>query len=359
VRRRFAELGARRLARRCLAATTVLAVLGVGLVVAWSHLPADWRLSLVVGGVLLGATAAVGFPLAIRAHDDLRAARRLLATATEQMREAYAQLLATNEELRHTAAARDQALTELHATIRQRESFLDAIAHDLKTPLTVIKGHADLLSGSARRDLGPERPAVARSLGRITENAERMRLLIDELLTLAHLEADVPVALDRHPTDLVEVTRAAIATAALTTQRHQIVLDAEAMPVVGDWDRSRLERMVANLLANAIKYSPAGGRISVRVGRPEGRSVAELSVADQGIGIPAEDLESVFARFHRGQNVPLGVPGTGLGLASVRQIAELHGGTVDVQSHEGTGSRFTVRLPIASSADARTAGGGD
>jgi signal transduction histidine kinase len=312
---------------------------------AWVRTSAEWRVSIVLGAALLLAAAAIGLPFVFRARNDLQSARRLLLVATRRMEEAYERLLVTNEELRRTADDRDRALADLRAAVRARESFLDAIAHDLRTPLTIIKGNTDLLAGALARGTPPEPSAMSRNLGRIAENADRMRLMINELLALARLEGDEPIIADRKPTDLVELARAAIASAAVETGRHRIVLDAQTEGLIGEWDRQRLERLLANLLANAIKYSPAGGTVTVAVDTEADGSIARLSVRDEGIGIPADELGRVFERLYRARNVPVTVPGTGLGLASVRQTAELHGGVVEVQSDEGAGSIFTVRLP--------------
>jgi signal transduction histidine kinase len=134
-----------------------------------------------------------------------------------------------------------------------------------------------------------------------------------------------------------------------TTERHALRLAVDDAPLVGTWDTARLERVVANLLGNAVKYSPDGGPIVVRMAREEdseGMAWAVLSVRDAGVGIPAADLPHVFDRFRRGGNVA-GIAGAGIGLTGVRQIVEQHGGTVAVESEVGRGSTFTVRLPLA------------
>jgi signal transduction histidine kinase len=118
--------------------------------------------------------------------------------------------------------------------------------------------------------------------------------------------------------------------------------------VTGRWDRARLERVLGNLLSNAIKYSPRGGDIVVRIWIDENEqtSWANLAVQDHGAGIPAADLPRLFHWFYRGKNVANEVPGAGIGLAGARQIVELHGGTMQVDSQEGVGSTFTVRLSL-------------
>jgi signal transduction histidine kinase len=117
--------------------------------------------------------------------------------------------------------------------------------------------------------------------------------------------------------------------------------------LVGHWDQPRLARVVANLLGNAVKYSPGGGPIEVRVSREGGvPGCAVLTVMDRGMGIPEAEIDRVFERFQRGTNVVGLVPGTGLGLASARHIVESHGGTIAAANRPGPGAVFTVRLPL-------------
>ena len=121
--------------------------------------------------------------------------------------------------------------------------------------------------------------------------------------------------------------------------------------LLGEWDARRLERVLTNLVSNAIKYSPEGGEVTIRIAAEvdaEG-SRAVLTVADQGLGIPAADLAKVFERFHRASNIVGRIGGTGIGLASVRQIVTAHGGAACVSSQEGQGATFVVRLPLTPS----------
>jgi signal transduction histidine kinase len=114
------------------------------------------------------------------------------------------------------------------------------------------------------------------------------------------------------------------------------------------WDQARLERVVGNLISNAVKYSPDGGEVILSLGREDSASGASavLSVRDEGIGIPPEDLSRVFDRFYRGTNVVGHIAGTGIGLAGARQLVEQHGGSMAVESTPGAGSTFVVRLPL-------------
>ena len=134
-----------------------------------------------------------------------------------------------------------------------------------------------------------------------------------------------------------------------TTELHRVRIETPLDHLVGEWDPSRLERVLVNLVENAIKYSPAGGGVVVRLSKIEDGdgSLAALDVSDRGIGIPEADLGRVFERFHRGSNVVGRVLGTGIGLAGVRDIVEQHGGAVKVESREGIGTTVSVRLPLA------------
>jgi signal transduction histidine kinase len=137
-----------------------------------------------------------------------------------------------------------------------------------------------------------------------------------------------------------------------TTQRHRLRVQTREARLIGVWDAARLGRVLDNLVANAIKYSPAGGQISIEVGHElsAAGSWAVLCVRDQGIGIPAADQPHIFERFRRGGNVVGRIAGTGIGLAGAYQIIEQHGGSIAVSSQEGAGSAFTIRLPLGPAA---------
>lgn len=242
-----------------------------------------------------------------------------------------------------------QDVTERVTNEQAREAFLAAAAHDLKTPLAGIKAHAQLLTRLVKRAGAQTDPRrLLDGLAGIDASATRMSALIGELLDLARLRMARPLDLDRRPTDLVALARTAARTHQRTTERHTITVDAAGPELVGEWDAMRLERVLDNLLGNAVKYSPRGGPIVVRVWaeQREGEPWAGLAVRDQGIGIPSADLPHVFERFHRAANVLGHVEGTGIGLASARHIVASHGGWVDVESREAEGSSFTAWLPL-------------
>jgi phosphoserine phosphatase RsbU/P len=189
---------------------------------------------------------------------------------------------------------------------------------------------------------------LADRLHAIATTVTRAAVQVDELLDLCQLEMGRSLRLDRVPVDLVHLTRTVVAEHQQASARHELQIETELTHMIGEWDGRRLARVLSNLLDNAINYSPAGGQIEVHVRREADGSeeYALLAVQDHGIGIPAEDSLRVFDRFQRAGNVPVGVVGTGIGLASARSIVESHGGTIGVDSQLGHGSTFTIRLPL-------------
>jgi signal transduction histidine kinase len=174
-------------------------------------------------------------------------------------------------------------------------------------------------------------------------------MLIDTLLDVTRVQMGRPLPLDRRTTDLVAVARQVVEDAQRqTSRRHALRLDAAVPAFVGCWDPGRLERMLGNLVNNAVKYSPEGGEVTVGVAAEPSESPAwaVLTVRDRGVGIPGADLPRVFERFYRASNVATEISGTGIGLTTVRQIVEQHGGRIGVESEEGRGTTWTVRLPL-------------
>jgi PAS domain S-box-containing protein len=229
---------------------------------------------------------------------------------------------------------------------QQKDDFLSALAHDLRTPLTTIKGRAQILR--RRIDRGEmDAASFCDGLDRVEAGASRMIALINELLEVANIQLGRPLDLRRQPTDLVAIAHMAIREQQHATERHTLLVCTALAELIGDWDGTRLERMLANLLSNAVKYSPDGGEIVVEVDRGVSEPPsAILRIRDQGVGIPSGDLPHIFERFRRGANVSGKMPGTGIGLAAVRDIVNQHGGTIAVESEEGAGTTFTVTLPL-------------
>jgi signal transduction histidine kinase len=241
-------------------------------------------------------------------------------------------------------AARVRAEAEAN---RLREDFLSAAAHDLKTPLTAVVGRAQLM---VRRLVRAGEGAPAGSLAdaqAVVAEGERLRALVLELLDAARVEQGSFVG-RREPGDLVELAR--VACARHTDARHPCAVAADG-PLVIAVDQARIEQLLDNLLENAVKYSPAGGPVVVRVWAEDG--AARLSVSDRGIGVPPADLPHLFDRFRRAANVDdRQFAGLGLGLFICRGIAEGHGGRIWAESTPAAGTTVHVVLPIAAAAEA-------
>jgi PAS domain S-box-containing protein len=251
------------------------------------------------------------------------------------------------EDERVALLAREQAArAEAKTAVRLRDAFLAAATHDLRNPLTAIKVRADILQLLSYQ-LAPQEAAdqVRSAAARIVETSNRMAAILQQLMDLARLHMGQPLLLERAPTDLVALAQRAVAEHQEATGQHVLRLQVQEQKLVGVWDAGRLERVLDNLLDNAIKYSPRGGEVTVSLAR-DGTS-AVLTVSDNGLGIPASDVPNMFEWFRRGSNVATTMPGTGLGLAGVRQIVEQHGGTISVETREHEGSSFTLRLPLA------------
>jgi signal transduction histidine kinase/HAMP domain-containing protein len=228
---------------------------------------------------------------------------------------------------------------------RAKQDFFALVSHELRTPLTAILGYVELLLGD---DATPFPPEHAPHLEVIERNARRLVRLVGDLLFAAQVEG-APLLLEPGEVDLVALVRDAVALASGRAQEAGIALATELEPVercVGD--RDRLAQVLDNLLSNALKFTPPGGGVVVRLAR-EG-SYACIEVVDTGVGIPEEDQPHLFDRFYRARNATgRSVAGLGLGLMIVRTIVEGHGGSVSVRSEPGAGASFTVLLPAVGS----------
>lgn len=239
-----------------------------------------------------------------------------------------------------------QDITAIKELEQAREQFLAAASHDLKNPIMAIRGIAQLAQRRVQQpDADPEK--LTAQMHTIILATSRMSGLLDELLDSARLQLGQRLELRSEPLDLVALAQQAVAESQPTTERHELRVEAATPHLLGRGDAARLERVLTNLLSNAIKYSPNGGEIVVSVARETDTTGAWaiLAVRDPGLGIPAADLPYVFERFRRASNVGVQIKGVGLGLANARQIVELHGGTIAVDSQEGRGTTVTIRLP--------------
>ncbi|HLJ67493.1 MAG TPA: ATP-binding protein [Chloroflexota bacterium] len=241
-----------------------------------------------------------------------------------------------------------EARAEAEQAVRIRDEFLSTVSHDLKNPLAALKGRTQMLQRRVRNLPEGEMERFDEGLTSIDHIAGRMTRLINDLVDLARLRIGQPLDLQREPVDLVSLVGRVVREQQQTTERHRIRFTGQVPALWGEWDPTRLERVVANLVNNAIKYSPRGTGIDAMVREEQtgrGRE-AVLVVRDRGIGIPGADIPHIFDRYRRGSNIGDQIEGTGVGLAAVKQIVEQHGGAIEVISREDEGTVFTVRLPL-------------
>ena len=270
-------------------------------------------------------------------------ARRTAERSAAELRVAAAALHQREDERVRLLAAEQEARAAAEAANRSKDEFLATLSHELRTPLNAILGWAQLLRVGAL-------PAdeTSQGLETIERNAKAQAQLVDDLLDLSRIIAG-KVRVEVGPVDLVAVVEGALDSVRPAADAKGIavipVLDAHAGPVVGD--ANRLQQVAWNLLSNAIKFTPRGGRVDVWLCGTE--SDAELTVSDNGTGIRREFLPHVFDRLRQADgSTTRRHGGLGLGLAIVRHLVELHGGTVSAFSEgEGRGSSFTVRLPLS------------
>ena len=222
---------------------------------------------------------------------------------------------------------------------RLKDQFLRVAAHELKTPVAIMKGYADVLLRAKEQLPGPARGAIEA----IERGALKIDRIVNELLDVSLLLAGkMEMRLER--VDLAELVDTVTRRIALTAPRHRLRL-VVSQPVVIRADRSRLEQLLGKLLDNAIRYSPRGGDVDVSLELHGGEAI--VCVRDRGIGIPADKQRRVFERFYRPHtDTPHDYGGMGVGLYIAREIIARHGGTMSFESKEGEGSVFCFRLPI-------------
>jgi PAS domain S-box-containing protein len=250
------------------------------------------------------------------------------------------------------ALAVHQDVTALKEAERLKDEFIGIAAHELRTPLAVLKGFAQTLLVQTARGKGPELVEwQVEALQSIDRATARLVELTEDLLDVTRLQAG-QLALHVEPTDLVALTRRVVTRLQMTTEHHTLAIFTPVEHLVAPVDPRRLEQVLSNLIGNAIKYSPEGGSIEVTIGEEEQAHAALLCVSDHGIGIPAQQQPQVFGRFARTDNArAYGIGGTGLGLYLCRELVERHGGRIWFESVEGQGSTFCVALPLLSSPD--------
>ncbi len=281
-----------------------------------------------------------------RAEEQVRRLNAALeARVQERTRELEEAHRARGALLEVEQAARAQA----EAALRVREDFLVAISHDLRTPLTAIQGMVQIVQRRAARGLAITPDLLTEALDTIGVASTRMNDLICQVLDLARVQGGELVELMPVPTDLVALVQREAAALARVSPLHTVAVESDEAVLIGRWDRQRLEGVIANLLSNAAKFSPLGGVVRVQISRTaaDGCVWAEVRIADQGLGIPVDELPRVFERFYRATNAS-SIPGTGIGLAAAAQAVAQHGGQIALESTLRAGTTVTVCLPIDS-----------
>jgi signal transduction histidine kinase len=233
--------------------------------------------------------------------------------------------------------AQNESLSELD---RLKDEFVGLVSHELRTPLASILGYVEIL-----REEGMTGPDAERCAEVIERNAQRLLRLVGDLQLLSQIQSG-KLAMEFRRADLADIAAHAVEELRPEAERKHIdlALSVTAIPVLSV-DLTRIAQLLANLLSNAVKFTPDGGRVEVRLGSEGGQVV--LAVSDTGVGIPAADQERIFERFYRTAIVRRQeIPGTGLGLTITKAIVAAHNGTIAVESAEGHGSTFTIRLPL-------------
>jgi signal transduction histidine kinase len=282
------------------------------------------------------------------AANEMAAWRALALSLVQALTESHADRRADAE--RHLEQQAVQQASHERQIVQDREDFLGLVAHELKTPVAVIKAYAELLEAQMG---DPEnstegRRAMREVVVHIVDQAELMSALIEEILDVQRVQLG-KLPLEVSHVDLAQLAKSAGEEVAQATRTRTISVEStEPLPPV-EIDRRRIRQVLVNLLENAVKYSDQG-EIQVTVGREnvDSRSMAVLSVRDYGIGLEAGDLDRIFNRFVQASSGPVrGHAGLGLGLYVARQIARAHGGDVWAESAgRGRGSTFYLRLPL-------------
>jgi len=276
---------------------------------------------------------------AVRRHDGVPEYFVMVVQSIDERKQA-------EDERMHGLVREQQARVEAEEAVRMRDDLLFGISHDLKNPLSTIKGQAQLLQRRVEQVPDDIAAPLKRGAAGIEAAAMRMNRMIDDMVDTAYLRIGRPLKLHAKPTDLCALTQRVVQDYAALRPTNDIttsvLCSTNRIEVVVD--EARIERVILSALSNAVRFSRAGGSVQLNLGLENGYAV--LRVIDHGIGIPAVDLPFIFERFYRGANVLGNIEGEGIGLSGAKQIAEQHHGTLSVTSREGEGSTFILRLPV-------------
>jgi len=264
-----------------------------------------------------------------------QAVQRIIRTGRTDAR---VPLSGTGDALDELTSLFNAMLDKIEGLVTAMRGALDNVSHDLRTPLTRLRGTAELALASP-----PNLERYREALADCVEESDRVLVMLNTLMDISEAESGT-LQLHREPVALADVVARAVDLYREVADAKGVTLEADASSdVVVVADRTRLEQVAANLIDNAVKYTPPGGRVNVEVHRAEDTAI--LRVRDTGPGIPPDELPRIFDRLFRG-DTSRAERGLGLGLSLVKAIVEAHGGTVDVVSEHGRGSAFTVSLPL-------------
>ncbi len=235
-----------------------------------------------------------------------------------------------------------QDITEQQRLENMRKEFVANVSHELRTPLTSVKSYSEALLDGALDD----REIAEKFLGVINAEADRMTRLVKDLLQLSRLD-NKQMNWNFEEISLVKLVKSTVERMELEARARRLTLECFVLGDIPriDADYGRIEQLVFNVLGNAIKYTPEGGKVTVYIGKIYNE--VYVKVADNGIGIPESDLPRIFERFYRvdkARSREMG--GTGLGLAIAKEIVEAHAGVITINSQAGSGTEVTVRLPV-------------
>lgn len=281
---------------------------------------------------------------AIRVGEPRRESIRMSRGASEgREMEVSAVPLGENSAQMEGAVILFRDVTQLQQVEEMRREFVANVSHELRTPLSIFRGYLETLLDDPHQPPGE----LLRILEIMERHSDRLNALVEDVLSLARLESP-GAELDLSEISLPEFLQEILRDWEKRLEAKQLKLRLDALPDLPklEADESRLQEIIYNLLDNAVKYSQAGGVITLRAGVEGDR--ARISVSDEGIGISPNDLPRIFERFYRadkGRSRELG--GTGLGLSIVKHIAQLHGGTVEAESAPGKGTTISVKLPVS------------
>jgi heavy metal sensor kinase len=300
-------------------------------------------LLLLVIGMPIAVCIAVagGFILVKRALKPVDGIARKAEQITQLNLSERLPVMRTGDELESLSVSLNHMISRLEDAIQTSKRFVADASHELRTPLTVLRGEVESLAQDSQL-----RPHTRESLGSMLEEVDRLAEIVESLLALSKLDAGEGSS-ERVKFDLGELATSTAEQMSLLAEDKKIAVTCEAVPqVMVEGDRARMKQVVVNLLDNAIKYTPNGGRVILKISRTAREAI--LEVADNGMGIPADALPHMFKRFFRvDDSRSRDQGGAGLGLSIVKSICNAHGAAVEVSSTPGEGSRFRVRQPLA------------